>query len=89
MSTWDYDTRRPNKAGEAYMKLYNEKWRSKETIQPHQSDYVIFRGFDGTYKIQIMENQNILTELDISLTEPMSVDCVKDIVLQNLDCTIL
>ena len=69
MNTWDDEANVPNKAGEAYMKLYNEEWRSTQTIQPTIDDIdtgVRFRGFLGDYKIQIKKDNRVWGTIQFS-----------------------
>ena len=86
MTTWDEETGSPNKAGEAYIKLYHEEWRSSQNIQPEDSDFVEFRGFLGDYSILINRNDQILADLQFNLEQDITFDCVFDPIIDKLNC---
>ena len=91
MTTWDDDANMPNKAGEAYMTLYNEEWRSTQTIQPTLEDVdagVRFRGFLGDYNIQIKRDNKVLGSLQFNLDQDTTFDCIQDVILDILECFI-
>ena len=86
MTTLDEETGTPNKAGEAYMKLYNEEWRSTQNIQLENTDFVDFRGFLGDYSILIRRNDQILEDFQFSLNHDITFDCVYDIFVDKINC---
>ena len=68
----------PNKAGEAYVKLYQEEWRSSLTLTPI-NNRVEFRGFCGDYNVKIIKGDQQLTEIQFRLEDDISVDCIADL----------
>ena len=88
MTTWDDDTKRPNKAGEAYLRLYNEEWRSTGSLSPGQ-DTASVRGFLGDYRIRILREDHVLADFQTSLGgEDLAIDCIHDIVMDQMDCNL-
>ena len=75
----------PNKAGEAYMKLYHEEWRSSQIFVPKDPSIVAFRGFKGDYTVKIKQNQQELSEIRFKLEDDITFDCVSDL-LGSLLC---
>jgi len=66
----------PNKAGEAYMKLYHEEWRSSAVVVPSSSNVETFRGFEGDYRIVMKKDGDILADFTIPLVGDSSLECV-------------
>ena len=75
----------PNKAGEAYMKLYHEEWRSSHIFVPTDPSTVTFRGFKGDYTVKIKQNQQELSVIQFKLEDDITFDCVSDL-LGSLLC---
>lgn len=65
----------PNAAGEAYLRLYNEQWRSSGLVTPTESGSVEIRGFMGDYTIQVRRGPEVMAEVVISLAEDTEVTC--------------
>ena len=86
MTTWDEETSSPNKAGEAYINLYNEEWRSSQNLLPDSSGFVDFRGFLGDYNILIRKNDQILSDLQFSLDQDITFDCIYDPIINQINC---
>ena len=86
MTTWDEEAMIPNKAGEAYMRLYHEEWRSTGSFRPKEAEFAVFRGFIGEYRVKIMRNDQVLTDFTFDLRDDTAVDCMHDIILDQLDC---
>ena len=76
----------PNKAGEAYVRLYQQEWRTKLAVTPQTSTTATFTGFQGQYQVNIKKNQQTLGELSFKLEGDIRFDCVRDIILGSLDC---
>ena len=87
MSTFDENLGVPNKAGEAYKKLYHQDWNSSQTLQPAQSSSTEFRAFMGDYNIKIKRNSEVLHEIQFNLDQDKMIDCVNDPVLNSLVCS--
>ena len=79
----DENTSLPNKAGEAYMKLYNQEWRTSKTIQI-SSEWTGFRGFLGDYSMKVLRGSEVLSELEFTLEEDLKIACSGD--SSNLHC---
>ena len=51
-------TNEPNKAGEEYMRLVNEEWRSSQLVAPtypgEDMATFAFRGFKGQYRLALL-----------------------------------
>jgi len=74
----------PNKAGEAYMKLYHEEWRSSAVVVPSSSDVETFRGFEGDYRITMKKNGDIVADFTFPLVGDSSMECVY--VIDKVEC---
>ena len=83
MTTYDAVSNVPNKAGEAYIKLYHDDWRTSIVIFPTNSNSVDFRGFHGDYDIKIMKDWQVVSQLQFNLKDDTVIDCNTDMV-----CTI-
>ena len=86
MSTWDDETKSPNKAGQAYLKLYNEEWRSTGSLSPGQEDTAWLRGFLGDYRIRILRDDHVLADFQTSLEDDIELDCIHEILIDQIDC---
>ena len=87
MTTWDDSSNSPNKAGEAYMNLYNKEWRTNEIIASSISGTLELRGFLGDYTMNILENDVSLGEFQFCLDDSVTIECIKDIILNQIECT--
>ena len=76
------DAHSPNKAGQAYVKLYQEEWRSSQTLIPTDSSRVEFRGFLGDYIVKIKRGNQELAEVQFRLDDDISFDCISDLLDQ-------
>ena len=77
----------PNKAGEAYINLYNQQWRSSQLITPTtDSTSVAFRGFHGDYEVVIKRNSDILGQFNFNLDQDLNFDCIEDLILGSIQC---
>ena len=76
----------PNKAGQAYINLYHQEWRSDLVVRPTLSDTVAFRGFQGQYEVRIKRDDLVLARLEFTLEGDRSFDCVADIILDTIIC---
>ena len=76
----------PNKAGQAYINLYHQEWRSDLVLRPTLSDTVAFRGFQGQYEVRIKRDDLVLARLEFTLEGDRSFDCVADIILDTIIC---
>ena len=89
-TTFDFVGKAPNVAGEAYLRLYNDQWRTSGDMRflvkilynsfpglvtPAESGSVEIRGFKGDYSIQVRRGAEELAELAVSLTEDKEVTC--------------
>jgi len=74
-TTYDFVSKTPNVAGEAYLRLYNDQWRTTGLVTPTESSSVEIRGFKGDYTIQVRRGAEELAEVAVSLTEDMEVTC--------------
>ena len=72
----------PNKAGEAYVTLYQEEWRSSQTLIPTDNSRVEFRGFLGDYNVKIKRNNQELAEVQFRLDDDISFQCFSDLLDQ-------
>ena len=71
----------PNKAGEAYIKLYQDDWRTWEFMIPTNSSHIEFRGFHGDYNIKIYNQDWIIeSQFQFNLKDDIVIDCDKDMV---------
>ena len=75
----------PNKAGQAYIKLYQEEWRSSQVLLPTDPTTLAFRGFKGDYTVKIKQKEQELSEIQFKLEDDVSFDCVSDL-LGGLFC---
>ena len=67
----------PNKAGETYMNLIHEEWKTKERIQiKNGKDHYDLRGFMGDYTLKIMQGSNILDEFEFKLESDLDIFCI-------------
>ena len=73
------DDNTPNKAGQAYIKLYQEEWRSSQTLIPTDNSNVEFRGFLGDYNVKIKKGNQELAEVQFRLDDDISFDCISDL----------
>ena len=89
MTTWDDSSNSPNKAGEAYINLYHKEWRTNEITAASATGTVELRGFLGDYTITILENEMSLGDFQFSLDANVSIDCIKDIILNKIECSIM
>ena len=76
----------PNKAGQAYINLYHQEWRSDLVLRPAQSNTAAFRGFHGQYEVRIKRGDLVLASLDFTLQADTSFDCVADLLLETIIC---
>ena len=76
----------PNKAGQAYVELYQQEWRTKLVLTPQTAAAATFRGFQGQYQVNIKKGQQTLGRFSFELEGDMSFECVRDIILGTLDC---
>ena len=76
----------PNKAGEAYIKLYQEEWRTSQelAVSPSTAATASFSGFRGDYTVRIMTDGSEIKNLKFTLEENISFKCVG---LASLNCT--
>ena len=82
------DDDNPNKAGEAYIKLYQEEWRTSQelAVAVSQSAPVSFSGFRGDYTVRISgQDGTEINNIKFTLDENISFKCVND--LASLNCT--
>ena len=71
------DDQNPNKAGEAYIKLYQEEWRTSQELAVSQSTAAAsFSGFRGDYTVRIMRDGTEIKNLRFTLEENISFKCV-------------
>ena len=71
----------PNKAGEAYQRLYHEEWRSSGIIAPtstsdSQTNFS-FRGFKGKYDFSLVKNGETIFFGEYELLEDADLMCIK------------
>ena len=83
-NTLDGDNK-PNKAGETYIKLYQEEWRSSQELAVSQSAAASFSGFRGDYTVRIMKDNSVVNEIRFTLDENISFECING--LDSLNCT--
>ena len=83
-NTLDGDNK-PNKAGQAYIKLYQEDWRSTQELVPSQSAAASFSGFRGDYTVRIKKDGVVLSNIQFTLRENMSFKCVNN--SNSLNCS--
>ena len=76
----------PNKAGQAYINLYHQEWRSDQVLRPAQSNTAAFRGFRGGYEVRIKRGDQVLAEMEFTLEGDRTFDCVADIILETIIC---
>ena len=88
MTTWDDDTKSPNKAGQAYLRLYNEEWRSTGGLSPAAEDTTSLRGFLGDYRIRILRDDHVLADFQTSLEDNMEIDCIHEVLADQIDCNV-
>ena len=67
----------PNKAGEAYKRLYHQEWRSSQVIQA-TAEGNTFRGFLGDYSIKILQGSVVLGEMEFTLDTDLEITCAGD-----------
>ena len=80
------DDNNPNKAGETYIKLYQEEWRSSQVLAVSQSAAASFSGFRGDYTIRIIGQDDMeINNIKFTLDENISFKCVND--FASLNCT--
>ena len=79
----DENTSLPNKAGDKYLQLYKEEWRSSQTCQG-SSTGTRFRGFLGDYSMKVLHGSEVLSELEFTLDEDLQIACSGD--SSNLHC---
>ena len=75
----------PNKAGEAYIKLYHDEWRSSQSVLPTDPSKAEFRGFRGEYEVKIIRGDQELSEIRFKLEDDISFECISDL-LGGLFC---
>ena len=67
----------PNKAGETYMKLIHEEWKTKFMTQiKNGKDHYDLRGFMGDYTLKIMKESTILDEFEFKLDSDLDIFCI-------------
>ena len=76
----------PNKAGQAYINLYHQEWRSDLVLRPTQTDTAAFRGFRGGYMVRIKRGDQLMAQIQFYLEEDISFECVADPVLETIIC---
>ena len=76
----------PNKAGQAYINLYHQEWRSDQVLRPTQSDSAVFRGFRGGHEMRIKRGDQVLAKMEFTLDGDRTFDCVADIILETIIC---
>lgn len=80
---------KPNKAGEAYIKLYQEEWRTSQELAVSPSTTASFSGFRGDYTVRIMKDGSVAKEIKFTLDGNISIRCVKDgLDLDSLNCIV-
>ena len=88
MTTWDDDTKSPNKAGQAYLRLYNEEWRSTGSLSPGAEDTASLRGFLGDYRIRILRDDHVLADFQTTVKENVEIDCIHELLADKIDCNV-
>ena len=69
----------PNKAGEAYIRLFHEEWMTKMTIQAYRNeDGYFFKGFMGDYNLKILQGSTIIGEIEFKLDHDLEIFCIGD-----------
>ena len=73
MTEVDHVSETPNKAGDAYINLYHNDWRSSQTLQPTTASE--FRGFMGDYNINIKKGGQTIETITFNLNQDTVIDC--------------
>ena len=83
-NTLDVDNN-PNKAGQAYIQLYQQEWRSSQDLAVSQSAAAAsFSGFRGDYTVRVIGQDDVeINSIKFTLDEDISFKCVNN----GLDCT--
>ena len=71
----------PNKAGEAYPRLYHQEWKSSQTIKPtttteSAADFS-FRGFKGKYDCKLVQHGQTIYFGEYELLDDAELMCIK------------
>ena len=64
----------PNAAGQVYLRLYHQEWRTKEMLEGSNGNFQ-FRGFKGAYNLKLREGNKLLKEWNMEL-EKDTTSCV-------------
>ena len=75
----------PNLAGQAYIRLYQEEWRSSQELAVSQPGAASFSGFRGDYTVRIMRDGIEIENIQFTLNENVSIKCVNDSVSLNCE----
>lgn len=67
-------TMEPNAAGQAYLRLYHQEWRTKEVLESSNGNFD-FRGFMGTYNLKLWEDNKLLKDWNMDI-EKDTTACV-------------
>ena len=75
----DGNTYLPNEAGETYIRLIHEEWKTNKTVQiENGEEYYVFRGFMGDYDLKIMQGSKILNEFEFKLDDDLEIFCANE-----------
>ncbi|XP_023333585.1 uncharacterized protein LOC111705317 isoform X2 [Eurytemora carolleeae] len=74
----------PNKAGEAYIRLFHEEWRSNMVVPGEQNQFD-FRGFRGDYAISILSGDGVLVD-DLRFTVDQDTELTCTLTNGQLTC---
>ena len=74
------DDMSPNKAGEAYQRLYHQEWRSSQVLDPTftsegQADFA-FRGFKGKYDFKLIKDGETIYFGEYELLDDADLMCI-------------
>ena len=85
-NTLDVDNN-PNKAGQAYIQLYQEEWRTSQELAVSPSTAAAsFSGFRGDYTVRIMRDGTEMKDIKFTLEENISFKCVLN-GLASINCS--
>ena len=77
MNILDEETDLPNKAGEAYQRLYHEEWRSSQLLTVSEGK-ASFRGFHGQYLLRLLKGSEVLVVKDFLLEDDLQIVCTEE-----------
>ena len=70
------ETGQPNKAGEEYMRLYHEEWRSNNLLTPEEEGGFYYRGFMGNYTLRLLWRGEEVGKIEVKVDEDKDLVCM-------------